>query len=195
MATLAELTAQMIALQGQQQSFRTNATSRLRSASQGSPYGTQATRDRLAQWATRLESGQPIPITEIDQFNTPSSLNPEWIYFGPEANYSGMSGTQIGALNAQLRNQYRTQYESFLTMDQQIASLQQQIAAMQNQGSGQPSNGTGTGGGGTPPPQTPPPSPAEPAETRNTQRADRRRLQVAFGSPRFGVGLNIPLGT
>ena len=179
MATLAELTAQMIALQGQQQSFRTNATSRLRSASQGSPYGTQATRDRLAQWATRLESGQPIPITEIDQFNTPSSLNPEWIYFGPEANYSGMSGTQIGALNAQLRNQYRTQYESFLTMDQQIASLQEQIVAMQSQ-AGQPPEST---------------SPSQPAETRNTQRADRRRLQVAFGSPRFGVGLNIPLGT
>lgn len=219
MPTIAELTAQMIALQAQQQAFRTTTASRLRAASLSSPYGTQATRDRLAQWATRIDSGEAIPLSEIDQFNTSASLNPEWIYFGAEPNYSGLSGTQIGAMNAQLRNQYRTQYQTYLSTGTQLDVLREQIDAINAElengagpgtGTG-PGPGPGPGGGGTPgedggigDPTNPnnasgvptKPSPRLPEEgrraTADRPRMDRRRLNIAFGAPRVGVGINIP---
>lgn len=216
MATLAELTAQMIALQSQRQAFQTSTAARLRAASQSSPYGTQATRDRLAQWATRMESGQPIPLSEIDQFNTSASLNPEWIYFGAEPNYSGLSGTQIGALNAQLRNQYRTQYQTYMSTGTELDVLREQIDAINAElenGAG-PGTGTGPGpgpgggptdeggiGGNPTDPNNPSGVPTKPSprlqEEGRTARADRprldrRRLNIAFGSPRVGVGVNIP---
>jgi len=216
MPTIAELTAQMIALQTQQQAFRTTTASRLRAASLSSPYGTQATRDRLAQWASRIDSGDAIPLSEIDQFNTSAGLNPEWIYFGAEPNYSGLSGTQIGAMNAQLRNQYRTQYQTYLSTGTQLDVLREQIDAINAELESGAGTGTGPGpgpgpGGGpgdtggeiTNPvdPTNPNGVPTKPSprlqeegrrQTADRPRMDRRRLNIAFGAPRVGVGINIP---
>jgi hypothetical protein len=195
---LAQRIAERAALVAQRDTMRQTISSNLLTASQGSPYGTQETRNRLASWSSRLSAGEAIPISEIDSFSTGASGNPEWIYFGSMPNYSGMSGAAIGTMNSQLRAQNREMYSSFLSsdtgigaLDAQIAELTAQLATANNQpGAG----GTGTPGS-TPPGGTPPPQEVmqEPAATRDRARRDIAR--VAFGSPRFGVGLNIPLGT
>jgi hypothetical protein len=99
----------------------------------------------------------------------------------------------VSAYNTQLDgwwNSYFQQRSSMTSLDAQIAELTAQLATANNQ----PGAG-GTGTPGSPPPGGTPPQEVmqEPAATRDRARRDIAR--VAFGSPRFGVGLNIPLGT
>ena len=98
--------------------------------------------------------------------------------------------SQSSAMMDNWWNSYFQQRSSMTSLDAQIAELTAQIATANNQ----PGAG-GTGTPGSPPPGGTPPQEVmqEPAATRDRARRDIAR--VAFGSPRFGVGLNIPLGT
>ena len=200
---LAQRVAERAALVAQRDTMRQTISSNLLRASQGSPYGTQETRNRLASWSSRISAGEAIPISEIDSFSRGASGNPEWIYFGSLPDYSGMDMYARASINEQMRAQNRQTYSSYLSSDTGISALDAQIAELTAQlatANNQPgAGGTGTPGspppGGTTPPGGTPPQEVmqEPAATRDRARRDIAR--VAFGSPRFGVGLNIPLGT
>lgn len=111
-----------------------------------------------------------------------------------------MSGSQIVSMNEQLRNQYRGQYSAYLAQTSELTSMQAEINRLQQQyAQEQAAQNQAQSGGATP--ANDGSAPVEPLKTQQVLQAEERgRLRrdtarVAFGSPRYGVGLNIPLGT
>ena len=211
---LAALTVQRQALVSQRDSYRNAVSGRLLAASKASPYGNQATRARLASWANAIKSGTSLPtIAQIDQAKSPSTagLNAEWAYFGtkdPTNVYNtagGLKGGGIAALES-LRKANKATYATFIGSDGGVAALDSQIAALQAQLQAELSAGQSTGNsaiqgaGNAATPvengQADPGSLAQSeAQSNERSRLRRDRARIAFGTPRFGVGINIPLGT
>lgn len=150
--------------------------------------------DTIGSWGTALGQGQQLDIAQIDAFMPNQGA---WSYFGD---------------NPQQGTQYRTAYSTFLdtgtnidVLNREIADITTQIDSRSGDGTGGPSDpgpgngeldggggidGSYSGTGGYVPPTMPQ---IDQAEARNRVRRDAPR--IAFAQPRFGVGINIPLGT
>jgi hypothetical protein len=119
------------------------------------------------------------------------------MFGGTSPNYSGMSGSQIVQFNQGFWAQARDRYSGFLAQDSEMSLLQQQIAALQQQYAAEqaaaaPAPSAGQEAAPAASQTAPQPLPTPEPEDRNRQRRDLTR---SFGVPRYGVGLNIPLGT
>lgn len=210
---LAALAVKRQTLVSQRDAYRNAISSRILSASQSSQYANQATRSRLASWASAIKSGTSLPtIAQIDQAKSPSTigLNAEWAYFGtqdPTSVYNAAGGYKGGGIAAleSLRKANKATYATFIGSDGGISALDAQIATLQAQlqaelSAGQAAGGTGQGGGTTVTPVTDDQidqgsfAQTE-AQSNERSRLRRDRARIAFGAPRFGVGINIPLGT
>jgi hypothetical protein len=118
--------------------------------------------------------------------------------------FQGGKGYQEALLaqNKQFYNSIVAKAGSISALDQEISSLQTQLA---NELAGGAATGGGspTSGGGTT--ITPIEGPVDQidessfaqteAQSNERSRLRRDRARIAFGTPRFGVGINIPLGT
>lgn len=202
---LAELITQQQAMQAQRDIYRNFTVQQLRTKAQSAPYATSQQRSTWRTWADRIQSGSSLPTIEEIEAAKPASaqgLSSDWGMFGGTSpNYSGMSSSQIVQFNQGFWAQSKDRYSGFIAQDAEMSSLQQQIAAMQQQYAAEQaaaaaqssSSSTGQAAAAQ---QTadsaPQPLPTPEPDDRNRQRRDLTR---SFGVPRYGVGLNIPLGT
>jgi hypothetical protein len=192
---------QQQAMQAQRDIYRNFTVQQLRAKAQSAPYATSQQRATWRTWADRINSGSSVPtVEEIDAARPASTqgLSADWGMFGGTSpNYSGMSGSQIVQFNQGFWAQARDRYSGFLAQDSEMSLLQQQIAALQQQYAAEqaaaaPAPSAGQEAAPAASQTAPQPLPTPEPEDRNRQRRDLTR---SFGVPRYGVGLNIPLGT
>lgn len=180
--------------------------------------GIAAQKQKLLELAGRINSASLPSMQEVDALRSSGEALVEgqaastWAYFSP----SPISGSPSFQEIISWRNAARSKYSDFLSSAADLEKLNTQIQDLQTQYQKEQDKAKNDGDKPTPPPtptppppapeppapEPPPPEPpptpeapavAAPAQDRNRSRRDIAR--VAFGNPRYGVGLNIPLGT
>lgn len=206
---LAAATAQRQGIAAQRDNYRSSVVAQLETAARNSTYGNQATRNRLASWATQIKSGGAFPtIAQIDAAKPKNAvgLNPEWSYFGtrdPAAVYSKAGNITKGmaALGA-LRTSNKTDYQTYVVSDAGLSALDAQIASLQAAYQAELSAAQATQPQPSDQPGNPTPEQLDANSFSQTQAQSNERSRLRhdrarsnFASPGFGVGLQIPLGS
>lgn len=200
---LADFLARQAVLEAQKTGFVAGLQ---RAASSQFPYASdpQGLRNTYRAIVDDFKAGRYATVERLDEMQR-SGQGP-WGYLGEDAN--AVYAREGSAGIRKLQDANRSAYSSFLAKQAELVEFGKTVAEAKKQYEQQQANTGGntggtTDGGTTPPPPPPPPDqppPEPPAPQQVLQSEERGRVRrdisrVAFGNPRFGVGLNIPLGT